>query len=162
MKKLIIIRDAKSDEENQGVDDFERTLNDKGLKESIYIGKSLKNQNIIPDLILSSPALRALSTAEIIAKEIGYTKEIIQNQYIYEAYVNSLQEIVSYIHDTNDTVFLIGHNPGVSALAYMLCGLKQSIPNAASVEINFNVDSWMEVSKENSELISYDFPNKDI
>lgn len=160
MKKLVIIRHAKSDWNDTSLDDFIRPLNARGLKNAPFMGKILKEKNLVPDLILSSPATRALKTAEIIAKEIGYTNEIVQNPYIYEAYVNSLQEVVSYIHDTHETVFLVGHNPGVSALAYMLCDLKESIPTCAIVEIEFNTDSWMEVSKENSKLISYDFPKK--
>jgi phosphohistidine phosphatase len=160
MRKLVIIRHAKSDWEDKNLDDFERPLNTRGLKNAPFMGKFLKEKKLTPDLIISSPATRAITTAEIIAKEVGYEKEITQNQYIYEAYVNTLQEIVSYIHDDNETVFLVGHNPGVSALAYMLSELKESIPTCATVEINFSVDSWMDVSRENGKLISYDFPKK--
>ncbi|MGB5866594.1 MAG: histidine phosphatase family protein [Arcobacteraceae bacterium] len=160
MKKLVIIRHAKSDWEDSSLDDFDRPLNTRGEENAPFMGKFLKEKSLLPDLIMSSPALRAISTAEIIAKEVGYTNEIMQNQYIYEAYVNTLQDIVSYIPDTNDVVFLVGHNPGVSALAYMLCDLKESIPTSATVEIDFDCDSWMNVSKENGKLISYDFPKK--
>jgi len=158
MKKLVIIRHSKSTEKDTKIDDFDRPLSAEGIDDSSWIVTALKNKGIFPDLILSSPALRAISTANIISKEIGYTKEITQNQYIYEAYVNTLQEIVSYIEDSNDTVFLIGHNPAISALAYMLCNLKKSIPTSSVVEIEFNVDSWMDIAKENSTLISYSFP----
>ena len=160
MKKLIIIRHAKSDWNDTALDDFDRPLNQRGIDNAPFMGKKLKEKKISPDLIISSPALRAITTAELIAKEVEYTDTIVQNQYIYEAYVNTLQDIVSYIPDTNDTVFLIGHNPGVSALAYMLCNLKESIPTSATVEIDFDCNSWMDVSKENGTLISYDFPKK--
>jgi phosphohistidine phosphatase len=93
-------------------------------------------------------------------KEVGYTKTITPNQYIYEAYVTALQEIVQYLYDTHDTVFLVGHNPGVSALAYMLCGLTQQLPTCAIVEIEFDCDSWMDASKDNSKFISYEYPKK--
>ena len=160
MKKLVIIRHAKSDWEDSSLDDFDRPLNTRGEENAPYMGNFLKEKSLIPDLIMSSPALRAITTAELIAKEVGYTSDIMQNQYIYEAYVNTLQDIVSYIPDTNEVVFLVGHNPGVSALAYMLCDLKESIPTCATVEIEFDCDSWMDVSKENGKLISYDFPKK--
>ena len=160
MKKLIIIRHAKSDWQDTTLDDFDRPLNERGMQDAPFIGKFLKEKNLLPDLIISSPALRAITTAEIIAKEVEYTKAIVANQYIYEAYVNTLQEIVSFIYDENDTVYLIGHNPGVSALAYMLSDMKESIPTCAVVEIDFECDSWMDVSKENAALISYDFPKK--
>ena len=160
MKKLIIIRHAKSDWEDISLDDFDRPLNDRGLSDAQLMGRFLNDKALNPDLIMCSPSLRTTKTAELIAIETGHEKIISRNQYIYEAYVNTLQDIVSFIEDTNDTVFLIGHNPGVSALAYMLCGLKESVPTCATIEIDFDCDSWMEASKENSTLISYDFPKK--
>lgn len=160
MKKLIIIRDAKSDWEDTSLDDYDRPLNTKGLNDAPMMGKFLYEKGLVPDLIISSPALRAMTTAQLISNEVQYEKAIAPNQYIYEAYVNTLQEIVSFIHDNNDTVFLVGHNPGVSALAYMLSDLKESIPTCSIVEIDFNCDSWMEVSKKNATLISYDYPKK--
>ena len=160
MKKLFIIRHAKSDWENINLDDYDRPLNKRGEKNAPFMGKVLEQKNIIPDLIISSPALRAITTAKLIAKEVKYKKEITPNQYIYEAYVTSLQEIVQYIHDSNDTVFLVGHNPGVSALAYMLCGLKEELPTCSIVEIEFDCKSWMDVSRENSKLVSLDYPKK--
>jgi len=160
MKKLIIIRHAKSALGNDTIDDYDRPLNEKGLIDATFMGKFLHNKDLHPDLIICSPAMRAITTAELISKEVGYKKIICPNQYIYGAYINTLQDIVSFIHDDNDTVFLVGHNPGVSALAYMLSDLKESIPTCATVEIDFKCDSWMDASKENSTLVSYDFPKK--
>jgi phosphohistidine phosphatase len=160
MKKLVIIRHAKSDQDDSSMDDFDRPLNSRGLNDAILMGKFLKEKTILPNFIISSPAKRAITTAEIIGKEVKYEKIITPNQYIYEAYVNTLQEIVGYIDDSNDVVFLVGHNPGVSALSYMLSNIKESIPTCGTVEIDFNCDSWMDVSKSNSTLISYDFPEK--
>ncbi len=160
MKKLFIIRHAKSDWEDSSLDDFDRPINKKGEKNAPFMGQILANKNIKPDLIISSPALRAITTAQLIAKEVNYEKNITPNQYIYEAYVTSLQEIIEYIHDSNETVFLVGHNPGVSALAYMLCDLKENLPTCSIVEIEFNCNSWMDASKGNSKLVSYDYPKK--
>jgi len=160
MKKLVIIRHAKSDWEDSSLDDYDRPLNKRGLCDAPFMGKYLHDKGLKPDLIMSSPAVRAVNTAELIAKEINYDKIISPNQYIYEAFINTLQDIVSFIHDDNDTVFLVGHNPGVSALAYTLCDLKENLPTCAIVEIDFECDSWMEVSKGNSTLVSYDFPKK--
>jgi len=160
MKKLFIIRHAKSDWDDSTLDDYDRPLNKKGEKNAPFMGQLLKNKNIKPDLIISSPALRAITTAKLIAKEVNYEKAITPNQYVYEAFVNTLQEIVEYIHDSNDTVFLVGHNPGVSALAYMLCDLKESLPTCAIVEIQFDCNSWLDVCKSNSTLLSYEYPKK--
>ncbi len=160
MKKLLIIRHAKSDWDDDTIDDYDRPLNKKGLKNAPFMGGILKQKGIKPDKIISSPALRAITTAQLIAKEIEYEKTITPNQYIYEAYVNSLQEIVEYLHDSDDTVFLVGHNPGVSALAYVMCGLTEQLPTCAIVEINFECDSWLDANKQNAKLISYEYPKK--
>ena len=160
MKKIYIIRHAKSDWDDSNLDDYDRPLNKRGQKDAPFMGQILASKNIKPDLIISSPALRAITTANIIAKEVNYEKTITPNQYIYEAYVTSLQEIIQYIHDSNDTVFLVGHNPGVSALAYMLCGLKENLPTCSIVEIEFDCNSWMDVCKENSKFIALEYPKK--
>ncbi len=160
MKKLFIIRHAKSDWEDSNLDDFDRPLNEKGLKNAPFMGKVLKNKNIKPDLIISSPANRAYTTAELIANEVGYDKVITPNQYIYDAYVNTLQELITYIQDDKDVVFLVGHNPGISALACILCGMKEDIPTCSIIEVDFHTDSWITASRENSLLVSFEYPKK--
>lgn len=160
MKRLFIIRHAKSSWDNLSLDDYDRPLNERGLKNAPFMGQVLKQKEILPDIIISSPAKRAMHTAELIANEIGYEKAITPNEYIYEAYVNVLQEIVSYIYDEHDTAFLVGHNPGVTALAYMLGDFKEEMPTCAIVEIEFDCNSWMDVSKQNAKLVAYEYPKK--
>lgn len=106
MKKLFIIRHAKSDWSDIRLDDFDRDLNKRGYKNAPFMGKLLKNKDIKPDLILSSPARRTLLTAEIIAKEIGYEKDILTNQNMYESTSKVLENIVKNIPDENNMVFL--------------------------------------------------------
>lgn len=160
MKTLYIMRHAKSDWQDENLDDFDRELNKRGLKNAPFMAKILKSKSSKIDLIISSPAKRAIQTANIVAKELNYTKTIEENQYIYEAYVNTLQELISYIIDSNNSVLLVGHNPGISGLAYMLCNSKKTFETAAFIEIEFNCDSWMKVGRENAKIISYEFPKK--
>ena len=155
MKKLFIIRHAKSDWGDENLDDFDRPLNEKGIKDCALVGKYLKQKNKKIDIILSSPALRAHTTAKLLAKELDFNKNIMQNQYIYEPFVAAIQELISYIHDDNDTAILVGHNPGVSTLAYMLCDSREELKTASIVEISFSCDSWMDVNKNNATFISY-------
>lgn len=158
MKKLFIIRHAKSDWGDENLDDFDRPLNEKGIKDCALVGKYLKQKNKKIDIILSSPALRAHTTAKLLAKELDFNKNIMQNQYIYEPFVAAIQELISYIHDDNDTAILVGHNPGVSTLAYMLCDSREELKTASIVEISFSCDSWMDVNKNNATFISYTKP----
>ena len=99
MKKLFIIRHAKSDWGDEHLDDFDRPLNEKGIKDCALVGKYLKEKKEKIDIILSSPALRAHTTAKLLAKELDFNKNISQNQYIYEPFVAAIQELISYIHD---------------------------------------------------------------
>lgn len=159
MKKLFIIRHAKSDWSNPNLDDFDRPLNHRGLKNAPFMGKVLKEQSISPDLILSSPALRAITTAQIIANEIGYkNEEISLNVDIYETDYITLLNTIKELSDKNQTVFLVGHNPGLSDLVDYLCPMNLSMPTCAIVELDFNTLSWEGISKENTDFVSYDFP----
>lgn len=160
MKKLFIIRHAKSDWTDDTIDDFDRPLNKRGLKNTPFMAKLLKNKNIMPDLILSSPANRAHLTAHIIAREIGYDKNISSNITIYEAESKTLKKNINNITDEKNIVFLVGHNPGLSDLANILCDLDEDIPTCAVVEISFDTNSWKNISKNNSTLISYEYPKK--
>lgn len=160
MKRLLIIRHAKSSWDDPSVDDFDRPLNNRGLKNAPLMGQVIKEKNIQPDMILHSPAKRTTQTAQLIAKEINFDKALTPNQYIYEAYVSTLQEVISYTYDTVNTLFLVGHNPGVTALAYTYCNFKEEMPTCAIVEIEFECDSWMDVSKNNAKLIAYEYPKK--
>ena len=160
MKKLFIIRHAKSDWQDSTLDDYDRPLNKKGEKNAPFMGQLLKEKNIKPDIIISSPAKRTMQTAQLIAQEVGFEKNITPNQYIYEAFVTMLQETISYIYDEHETAFLVGHNPGVSALAYTYCNMKENLPTCSIVEIEFDCDSWMDASKDNAKLISYEYPKK--
>lgn len=160
MKKLFIIRHAKSDWSDESLDDFDRPLNKRGLKNAPFMAKLLKKKDIKPDLILSSPAIRALSTAQIIAKKIGYKKTVFTNSDMYEAQSETLEKIINDIDDKNKIVFLIGHNPGLSGLINILSEMDEDIPTCAVVEIDFDTNSWKNISKKNSKVISYEYPKK--
>ena len=160
IKKLYIIRHAKSDWSDDTLKDFDRPLNKRGLKNAPFMGSLLKNKNINPDLILSSPALRAITTAEIIANRVEYKNNIETNKSIYETPYSTLEKIIYEINDKNNSVFFIGHNPGLSALINHLCQTNLDIPTCAVVEISFDTDSWEKISKKNTALISYEYPKK--
>ena len=117
MKKLYLIRHAKSSWKNLSLDDFERPLNKRGKCDAPFMGELLRAKNILPDLILASSALRAKSTAEIIAKKLKASKKIVFDADIYEASSSTLESIISSIDDKYNTLFLVGHNPGLNMLS---------------------------------------------
>ncbi len=161
MKKLYLIRHAKSDWSNPSLDDFDRPLNKKGKKNASFMGKILRKKEVLPDLIISSPAYRARETAKKIAKKVNYREEIMYNEYIYEASLKTILEIINFIEDEYDEVFLIGHNPALNMLAFHLTNFNTNLPTCGILEIEFNCQIWREVSKKCAKFVSFEYPKKD-
>ena len=160
MKKLYIFRHAQKDIEIPEQDDYDRPLSDKGLEDAKLMGEKLANKKVSVDLIVSSPAVRTSQTSEELAKALKYNKNIMYNEVLYMAYVNELTETLSYTFDTVNSMILVGHNPSVTALALTIAGFKEKIPMGGVVEIEFDCDSWINISKENSKIVSFDYPGK--
>lgn len=160
MKKLYIIRHAKSSWKDLMLNDFERPLNKRGENDAPFMGKLLKEKDVFPDAILSSPALRAKTTAQKIAQEINFSKEIIYDRKIYEASVQTLKSVVKSIDDKYSTVFLFGHNPGLKMLAKSIVGFEGNIPTCGIVEVEFDCKKWSDISSKNAKMISFEYPKK--
>ena len=128
MRELLILRHGKSDW-SQGVDDFARPLEERGKRDAQRMGVWLVQQDLIPDYILSSPALRAIATAEKICKTMGiYTQQIKQEPRIYEA---DTAELLRVLHDCPakaSRVMLVGHNPGLEELLRHLSAQSPDLP----------------------------------
>ena len=160
MKKVYLVRHAKSSWKDSSQDDFERPLNKRGKLDAPLMGAKLHDKKIVPDIILSSPALRAKTTAEIIAKKIEYKKEIVYKKNIYEASASTLHKILTKIADKNRVAFLFGHNPSLNELAEKYINFNENIPTCGIVEIEFDCDSWVDISVKNAKMVSFDYPKK--
>ena len=161
MKKLVLIRHAKSDWSNPFLDDFLSPLYKRGEKLASLMAKVLKEKNIRPDLIISSPSLRTKQTLEYFIKKLNYKDEVKLEESIYEAPYENLLKVIKDIPNIYKTVFLIGHNPGLCDLTNFLVDKSfENIPTCGIVEIDFDIKNWKEISKENSNLISFEYPKK--
>jgi phosphohistidine phosphatase len=159
MKKLFIVRHAKSDWNDYSLDDLDRPLNKRGAKNVPFIGNLLREKKVCPDIILSSPALRAKSTAKEIANILN-CKNIIENEKIYESSFSSLLHILKTIDNKNNIAFLVGHNPSLNMLAEELCGFEKNIVTCGVVEIELDIDVWDDLSYTNSKFVSFEYPKK--
>lgn len=157
MKKLMIVRHAKSDWDNASLSDFDRPLNNRGMKTAPDMAKRLLNKGIIPQYLLSSPALRAKTTSNIFAKTLGLA-ETKYNKAIYEASYPTLLKIVNGLPNSYNFVAMFGHNPGFSDLLYNLTGEFYDMPTCAVAIIDFDLDSWELVSADTGKLGYYDYP----
>lgn len=160
MKKLFIIRHAKSSWKDSALDDFSRPLSKRGKSDAPMMGNRLKKRKISPDIIISSPAKRAKTTAEIIAKELKYSKDILFDDEVYESTLTKLHEIVTKVDDNNTTLFLVGHNPSLNMLAEHYVDFSENIVTCGVLEIEFDCNRWMDIDAKNAKLISYDYPKK--
>lgn len=161
MKKLFLIRHAKSDWSNPFLNDFNRPLSKRGKSNAPLMGKMINSKNIFPDLFLSSPAKRAKKTAFKIASEILFDrKEIYFNKNIYDASSKTLLNIIKSIDNKYNIVFLVGHNPGLNMIAYNLIEFDNNIPTCGIIQIDFDVKNWEDISNTNSKLIIFEYPKK--
>jgi phosphohistidine phosphatase len=142
MRTLFLLRHAKSSWDNGSVPDFERPLNSRGRAAAETMAAVLRERNINPDLILSSPALRAKETIEIIIKSAQLQSVPQFDQRIYEATAGRLLEVVSEIDNETQTALLVGHNPGFEQLVTALTGQTESMPTAALAKITFDISNW--------------------
>ena len=161
---MFLNRHAKSDWGNPQLKDFERTLNSRGLHDAPLMGKRLSERDPEIDLMISSPANRAITTAKLMAKELGYAVDNIQEEpKIYEAHVSELLRIVNGIDNDYHTVILFGHNPGFTDLADYLTGAGiLNIPTCGICKISFDFDDWAEVSAHTGKLEYFDFPKREV
>lgn len=160
MKKLYIVRHAQKADEQIGQDDYDIDLSEIGINNAKIMAKEFAMKNIPIDLIVASPAKRTKITSEIFAEALNYKKSIMFNEVLYMAFVNELLETITYIFDTVDSILLVGHNPSLTALALTLVGFKEKFQMGAVMEIDFDCDSWIDISKDNAILISYEAPSK--
>jgi phosphohistidine phosphatase len=153
MKTLFILRHAKSSWEDPDSPDFDRPLNERGLKTAPFVGGLMREKQLRVDLILSSPARRARETAMLVRENGELAAEIRYHEKIYEASPTTLLHILAEAADEFSSVLLVGHNPGLEGLIKILTGGIQPMPTAALAEIELNIEQWSEISPDRGKLI---------
>jgi phosphohistidine phosphatase len=160
MKTLIIMRHGKSSKDDPTLADAERPLNKRGKSDAPEMGKRMRKKNINPDLLVSSPAKRAISTARLVSEELGYKEDKIEMEpRIYEASVSDLMEVIHSLPEESEISMLFGHNPGFTDLIGYLCGdYIDNLPTSGIAIFEFNIPSWKHVGKENGKMVLLDYP----
>ena len=144
MKKLYLVRHAKSSWEEPGESDMDRPLLEKGIKRTMKIIRFLKDRKVIIDLIISSPAERAFQTAVLVAKGIGYPEDKIQvERKIYDGYYDRILDLIYATSDTVNSLMIFGHNPTITHLANLFLhpGV-DLLPTGGTICISFDTDKW--------------------
>jgi phosphohistidine phosphatase len=160
MRRITIVRHAKSSWDNPTLMDAQRPLNARGKDSAPMMGERLRKRGMSPDLLVSSPASRAVETAHIIAGKLGYPQESIhQDSRLYHASVKDWFSVIcSFPKDANH-VLCFGHNPGLTHLYNIFSPEPQSnIPTCGIIDLTFDVDEWEDVTQAKPGFISYDYP----
>ena len=145
MKTLLLLRHAKSSWSNDKLSDFDRPLNDRGLRDAPRMGKLIKKQDLVPDLIISSPARRAARTAELVALEMSYESDIRFTEKLYLAESETYFELARQTDETIGILMLVGHNPGIEQAVTMLTDIEELMPTAALACIRLPIAMWSEL-----------------
>ncbi|RZL96342.1 MAG: histidine phosphatase family protein [Variovorax sp.] len=161
MKTLFLVRHAKSSRDDPSLPDRERPLDNRGRHDAPAMGKRLSKRGVMPDLLVSSPALRALTTAQLIADEIDYQrKDIIVDERLYASSSDDLLAIICALDDKVDRVMLFGHNPEFTDLTHRLSSEVIDMPTCAVAEFRFDAKAWADVGKVGPAKVKLDAPKK--
>ena len=163
MKTLYIIRHAKSSWDLPGLTDFDRPLNERGKRDAPRMGKRLKEKRIVPDLMLSSPAKRALSTCKRIAEALDYSPDKIKTERsLYHADEDEILSVIRSVNDKHDVLMVFGHNPGLTDFTNQLShegALKiDNIPTCGVVAFQCDIESWKRIDFGKGKLLFFDYP----
>ena len=159
MKTLYLARHAKSSWKHPELSDIERPLNKRGKRDAPYIGNLLKEKGVKPDILISSPAVRARKTAVVIAGLIDYPKsKILIDENVYESSSTELIKIIQSFGDKYNSVMMFGHNPAFTMLNnYLTDSFIDNIPTCGVVGIRFN-SSWKKINGDSGKAFFFIYP----
>src|SRR6185312_58878 len=163
MKTLYLIRHAKASWDNAEVSDFDRALTSTGEIDAHTLGKQLHDQGVIPDLIISSPAKRAIDTAQIMAEELNFPLEkVIMDTLIYNGDMEELVELITRFDRKVNTALFFGHNPNLTWLVHYFCeGAKMNIPTCGIAGIYFTIHDWAQLVNAEGKLTLFIHPQNE-
>jgi len=161
VKRLTLVRHAKSSWSSADLSDFERPLNPRGQRDAPRMAALLASEEFSPDAIVTSPACRALTTAEVFADELGYDRSKIRLEpNIYEAPPQRIAAVINTTPESVNHLVVFGHNPGLQYLANQLLYRDEidSLVTCGIIELKLLCDTWAQVDHDIAELVNYRYP----
>jgi phosphohistidine phosphatase len=146
MRILLLLRHAKSSWKDSDLDDHDRPLNKRGKKDAPRMGRLLREEDLMPDLIVSSSARRCRKTADHVIQASGYRGETRITGELYEADGEKLRQYLTGIPDRMHRLLMIAHNPGMEELLEPLLGVYTPLTTAALAHIELPIESWTELA----------------
>jgi len=161
MRRLTLVRHAKSDWSLPGQNDWDRPLNKRGQRDAPEMARRLRSRRLKPDLILSSPAVRALTTATVMARELKVdAANVLQDERLYLASAADLLTVVRELGGEAKHVMVFGHNPGMNDCANKLSSGDQidNLPTCGVFTAQFDIASWAELDWNGGQDAEFDYP----
>ena len=162
MKTLTLLRHAKSSWKDASLQDSARPLNRRGQRDAPVMAERIKEAGIRPSLILSSPAVRAWTTAKIVARGIGYPAEFLQQERrLYHASVKSLLKVIADQDIGFNNLLVVGHNPGLTDFAnYLIPNLTDNLATCGFASFEIDRGDWQLDGDTEIKLVAYDYPKR--
>ena len=161
-RKLFIIRHGKSSWDHQGLDDIDRPLAERGILNAEDMAKRLAHKGLIPELLVSSPASRAMNTALIMARFWMLKPAALQiHEPLYDAFISNIEQVVSGIPSEVLSLAIFGHNPSWTAYAnQFLSSTLDNLPTAGVVVVTLESDNWKGLGRGQVKDVHVDYPKK--
>lgn len=163
MFRLTLVRHAKTEAAYSGQEDWDRALEPRGLRDAPEMGRRLKERGRKPDKILTSPAVRAITTATIMARELGVAaSKIVPDERLYLASPKQLLSVIQEIGATARHLMVVGHNPGLTEFADALSAERSidNMPTCAVYTLEFAIENWSELELAQGVNAEFDYPKK--
>lgn len=160
MKTLILVRHAKSDWGYEFLKDIDRPLNERGYRDAYTQSKWYAEKYNVPDILVSSPAVRAISTALIFARQLKYDEQkILIRHGIYESNVENFLSMIRNLPDDFQSAMVFGHNPTITNVANEIANdfYVDNIPTCGIIVLSFNTDDWKKVGEIKADKVEYKF-----
>ena len=142
MKELLVLRHGKSSWADQHSDDWERPLTDRGMRDAKRVGEFLRRRAFVPDLIITSDAVRADTTAQRAAEGAGYSGKIVRAHRLYHAEPEAIVDVIRGTSTAAQRIMIVGHNPGLEGLVIQLTGEHVGLSTATLVHIELPLERW--------------------
>jgi phosphohistidine phosphatase len=163
MLRLTLVRHAKTEPAHPGQEDWDRVLEARGQRDAPEMGRRLKHQQPKPDRVLSSPAVRAIATATIMARELGVTaSKVIQDERLYLAGPKVMLQVIRELGGNAGHLMIVGHNPGITEFADRISSERSidNMPTGAFYTLEFDIDEWTDLAWGSGVNADFDYPKK--
>jgi phosphohistidine phosphatase len=159
--RLTLLRHAKTEAQHSGQEDWDRMLEPRGQKDAPEMARRLRERKLKPDLMITSPAVRALTTAQIFARELHLpAAKLQQDERLYLASPKVLKEVIRELGGTTPHLMIVGHNPGLTEFADKVSAERDidNMPTCAIYTLEFEIKNWGELEWDSGVNVDFDYP----